>query len=180
MTVQKRYHPRGSAAMTGAHQWEANAAVKSGGRNHVWEERQITRKYIQQKGGDHCDGYRIGDSRHTGGKPAPVCAKKPYRLEVLEMRPDRRKGRNLSAQLKAKAPPLYIGESGLLHTKCVSISVKPLRTHCMTKFSIWFKMRPRQELRSVIQWAYRKRASRLKGVRYEREAVGVRQDHSVV
>lgn len=166
--------------MTGAHQWEANAAVKSGGRNRFWKRTAKYKQIDSAKGEIHCDGYRIGDSRHTGGKPAPVCAKKPYRLEVLEMRPDRRKGRNLSAQLKAKAPPLYIGESGLLHTKCVSISVKPLRTHCMTKFSIWFKMRPRQELRSVIQWAYRKRASRLKGVRYEREAVGVRQDHSVV
>ena len=50
----------------------------------------------------------------------------------------------------------------------------------MTKFSIWFKMRPRQELRSVIQWAYRKRASRWKGVRYEREAVGAWENHGVV
>ena len=29
---------------------ENNAAVKSRGRNHVWEEWQITRKYIQRKG----------------------------------------------------------------------------------------------------------------------------------
>ena len=133
------------------------------------------------KGGEfHCDGYRIGDSRHTGGKPAPVCAKEPYRLEVLEMRPDRRKGKKLSAKFKGKTPPLCTGGSGLLHTKCVSISVKPLRTHYMTKFSIWFKTRLRQKLRPVVQWAYCERASRLKGVRYEREAVGARKDHSVV
>ena len=36
--------------MIGAHQWEDNAAVKSGGRNHVWRERQNTRKFIQQRG----------------------------------------------------------------------------------------------------------------------------------
>ena len=50
----------------------------------------------------------------------------------------------------------------------------------MTKFSIWFKTRLLQKLRPVVQWAYRERASRWKGVRYEREAVGVRKDHSVV
>ena len=115
---------------------ENNAAVKSRGRNCVWEERQITRKYIQRRGGNHCDGYRIGDSRHTGGKPAPVCAKEPYRLEVLEMRPDRRKGKKLSAKFKGKTPPLCTGGSGLLHTKCVSISVTPPRRAWRIKLSV--------------------------------------------
>ena len=160
---------------------EANAAVKSGGRNRFWKERQTTRKSIQQRGEIHCDGYRIGDSRHTGGKPAPACAKKPCRLEVLEMRPDRRKGKKLSAKFKGKTPPFCTGGLGLLHTKCVSISVKPLRTHYMTKFFIWFKTRPQQSLRPAVQWAYRKRASRWKGVRYERKAVGIGgENHSVV
>ena len=36
--------------MTGAHQWEDNAAVQSGGRNRIWRERQNTRKLIQQRG----------------------------------------------------------------------------------------------------------------------------------
>ena len=36
--------------MTGAHQWEDNAAVQSGGRNRFERERQITRK-ISAKGG---------------------------------------------------------------------------------------------------------------------------------
>ena len=36
--------------MTGAHQWEDNAAVQSGGRNRIWRERQNTRKLIQQGG----------------------------------------------------------------------------------------------------------------------------------
>ena len=154
--------------------------MQSGGRNRFGRERHIPRKYIQQRGEIHCDGYRIGDSRHTGGKPAPVCAKKPYRLEVLEMRPDRRKGKKLSAKFKAKAPPFCTGGSGLLHTKCVSISVKPLRTHCMTKFFTWCKMKPQQNLRPVARWAYRKRVSRWKGVRYEREAVGAWKNHGVV
>ena len=127
---------RGSAPRYERTNGENNAAVQAGGRNHVWEERQITRKYIQQKGGDHCDGYRIGDSRHTGGKPAPVCAKEPYRLEVLEMRPDRRKGKKLSAKFKGKTPSLYTGGSGLLHTKCVSISVKPPRKAWRIKLSV--------------------------------------------
>ena len=156
MTVRKRYRPRGSAAMTGAHQWEDNAAVQAGGRNRFGRERHTTRKYIQQRGEIHCDGYRIGDSRHTGGKSAPVCAKTPYRLEVLEMRLDRRKGKKLSAKFKGKTPPFCTGGSGLLHTRCVSISVKLLRTHYMTKFFTWFKTKPQQSLRSVARWAYRK------------------------
>ena len=36
--------------MTGAHQWEDNAAVQAGGRNRIWRERQNTRKFIQQRG----------------------------------------------------------------------------------------------------------------------------------
>ena len=123
--------------MTRAHQWEVNAAVKSGGRNRFWGERQITRKLIQRKGGNHCDGYRIGDSRFSaetqclpvGGNPVSADNSKHMdrKANRLELRPNRRKGRNLSAQSKTKVPPLCTGGSGLLHTKCVSISVTPPR-----------------------------------------------------
>ena len=58
---------------------------------------------------------------------------KAYRMEL---RPNRRKGRNLSAQFKTKAPPLCTGGSGLLHTKCVSISVKPPRRAWRIKLSV--------------------------------------------
>ena len=133
------------------------------------------------KGGNHCDGYRIGDSRLFSWNWVSARSQSSYtNPNRMALRPNRKKGRNLSAQFKAKIPPFCTGGSGLLHTKCVSISVKPLRTHYMTKFSIWFKTRLRQKLRPVVQWAYCERASRLKGVRYEREAVGVRKDHSVV
>ncbi len=36
--------------MTRAHQWKNNAAVKFGGRNRIWRERQIIRKFIQVRG----------------------------------------------------------------------------------------------------------------------------------
>ena len=36
--------------MTRAHQWGDNAAVKFGGRNRIWRERQVIRKFIQVRG----------------------------------------------------------------------------------------------------------------------------------
>ena len=152
--------------------------MQAGGRNCFGRERQTTRKSIQQRGEIHCDGYRIGDSRHTDGKPAPLCAKTPYRLEVLEMRLDRRKGKKLSAKFKGKTPPFCTGGLGLLHTKCVSISVIPPRTHCMTKFFIWCKMGAWKTAPDVIRWTHHKCPSRLKGVPYEQKAVGHRENHS--
>ena len=123
---------------------ENNAAVKSRGRNHVWEERQITRKYIQRKGGNHCDGYRIGDSRlladtqylPAGRKSLADSEPMDGKATRLELRSNRKKGRKLSAQFKAKAPPYCTGGSGLLHTKCVSISVKPPRKVWRIKLSV--------------------------------------------
>ena len=162
--------------------------MKSRGRNHVWEERQSTRKLIQRKGGTHCDGYRIGDSRLLAEPQYLPVGKTSFadsepvdgKATRLELRPNRKKGRKLSAQFKAKAPPFCTGGSGLLHTKCVSISVKPLRTHFRTKSCTWCTMRLQQGSQPVVQWAYRKRASRWKGVRYERKAVGIGENHSIV
>lgn len=41
---------QGKCAMTGTHQWEANAVVRSGGRNRFWGERQITRRLFSERG----------------------------------------------------------------------------------------------------------------------------------
>ena len=162
--------------------------MKSRGRNHVWEERQITRKYIQRKGGNHCDGYRIGDSRLLADTQYLPAGRKSFadsepmdgKATRLELRSNRKKGRKLSAQFKAKAPPYCTGGSGLLHTKCVSISVIPQRTHCTTKFFIWCRMGAWQTAPNGIQRTHHKWPSRWKGARYERKAVGNRKDHGSV
>ena len=138
------------------------------------------------KGGNHCDGYRIGDSRllaepqylPVGGKSFADSEPVDRKANRLELRPNRKKGRKLSAQFKAKAPPFCTGGSGLLHTKCVSISVIPPRTHCMTKFFIWCKMGAWKTAPDVIRWTHHKCPSRLKGVPYEQKAVGHRENHS--
>lgn len=143
MTVQTRYSP-GEVRHDMSAQWGEHAAVKSRGRNHVWEERQISRKSIQRKGGNHCDGYRIGDSRllaepqylPVGGTSFADSEPMDRKATRLELRPNRKKGRKLSAQFKAKAPPYCTGGSGLLHTKCVSISVTPPRKAWRIKLSV--------------------------------------------
>ena len=126
--------PKGSAAMTRAHQWGDNAAVKFWGQEpHL--ERTVSYKQIYSSEGESHWDDRIGDSRSANIKPTKI-----------GLRPDRKKGKRLSTQFKhkTKIPPLYTGGLGLLHTKCVSISVTPLRTHFMTKSSIWYKTRPVQ------------------------------------
>ena len=125
MTVRMRYRPRGSAAMTGAHQWEDNAAVQAGGRNHVWRERQNTRKFIQQRGEIIVMDTALAVVDYSAETQFQLDYSEPLYMKAyrMELRPNRRKGRNLSAQFKVKTPPLCTGGSGLLHTKCVSISV---------------------------------------------------------
>ena len=124
--------------MIGECQWRGQRRRAIQGQEPRLERTAITRKFIQQRGEIIEMVIALAIVDYSAETRFQLAYSEPLYIKAyrMELRPNRRKGEKLSAQFKAKMPPLCTGGSGLLHTKCVFISVTPPRKVWRIKLSV--------------------------------------------